>query len=57
MKGKDLRLSRLFPQGRNAVIVAIDHGQTFGPVAEPQLISRARQGSSERPTGSCWHRR
>jgi DhnA family fructose-bisphosphate aldolase class Ia len=31
MKGKDLRLSRLFPRGGNAVIVAIDHGQTFGP--------------------------
>jgi DhnA family fructose-bisphosphate aldolase class Ia len=32
MKGKDYRLSRLFPQGGNAVIVAIDHGQTFGPM-------------------------
>jgi DhnA family fructose-bisphosphate aldolase class Ia len=33
MDGKALRLSRLFPDNGkgNAVIVAIDHGQTFGP--------------------------
>jgi len=31
MDGKTLRLSRLFPDGNNAVVVAIDHGQTFGP--------------------------
>lgn len=31
MDAKTLRLSRLFPAGDNAVVVAIDHGQTFGP--------------------------
>jgi DhnA family fructose-bisphosphate aldolase class Ia len=33
MNGKEIRLNRLFPQGENAVIVAVDHGQTFGPMA------------------------
>lgn len=32
MTGKAIRLSRLFPSGNNAVVVAIDHGQTFGPM-------------------------
>ena len=32
MSGKKIRLSRLFPEGKPAVIVAIDHGQTFGPI-------------------------
>ena len=32
MKGRNIRLSRLFPEGRRAVIVAMDHGQTFGPM-------------------------
>lgn len=32
MNGKDIRLSRLFSSGQNPVIVAIDHGQTFGPL-------------------------
>lgn len=31
MNGKELRLSRLFPDGKKTVVVAIDHGQTFGP--------------------------
>jgi DhnA family fructose-bisphosphate aldolase class Ia len=31
--GRDIRLSKLFPEGENAVIVAIDHCQTFGPIA------------------------
>jgi class I fructose-bisphosphate aldolase len=30
--GKAIRLSKLFPNGNNAVVVAIDHGQTFGPM-------------------------
>lgn len=30
--GKELRLSRLFSSEGNAVVVAIDHGQTFGPM-------------------------
>lgn len=33
MKGKEIRLSRLFPRGENSVVVAMDHGQTFGPMA------------------------
>jgi DhnA family fructose-bisphosphate aldolase class Ia len=32
MRGKEFRLSRLFPEGGNAIVVAIDHGQTFGPM-------------------------
>lgn len=31
-RAKDIRMSRLFGEGKNAVIVAADHGQTFGPV-------------------------
>jgi class I fructose-bisphosphate aldolase len=33
MSGKTTRLSKLFPNGTNTVIVAMDHGQTFGPMA------------------------
>jgi DhnA family fructose-bisphosphate aldolase class Ia len=33
LNGRDIRLSRLLPTGRKSVIVAIDHGQTFGPMA------------------------
>ena len=33
MRGRDIRLSKLFPGGENSVVVAIDHGQTFGPMA------------------------
>jgi DhnA family fructose-bisphosphate aldolase class Ia len=32
MKGKEIRLSKLFPEGKNSVVVAMDHGQTFGPM-------------------------
>ncbi|OIO93233.1 MAG: hypothetical protein AUK03_08525 [Anaerolineae bacterium CG2_30_64_16] len=32
MTGKTIRLSKLFPDGNRAVVVAIDHGQTFGPM-------------------------
>lgn len=31
-EGRAIRLSRLFPEGGNAVVVAMDHGQTFGPM-------------------------
>jgi DhnA family fructose-bisphosphate aldolase class Ia len=31
MDGRQLRLSKLFPEGKKSVVVAIDHGQTFGP--------------------------
>ena len=30
MIGRDIRLSRLLPQGENAVVVAVDHGEFFG---------------------------
>lgn len=32
MDGKNIRLSRLFPAGGKSVVVAMDHGQTFGPL-------------------------
>lgn len=32
MNGKKIRLSKLFPEGKNSVVVAMDHGQTFGPM-------------------------
>jgi DhnA family fructose-bisphosphate aldolase class Ia len=32
LTGKEIRLSRLFSTSGKAVIVAIDHGQTFGPM-------------------------
>ena len=32
MTGKEIRLSRLFGEEGQAIIVAIDHGQTFGPM-------------------------
>ncbi len=31
IEGRSIRLSKLFPQGGKTVVVAIDHGQTFGP--------------------------
>ena len=33
MTGREIRLSRLFADGSCAVVVAVDHGQTFGPTA------------------------
>ena len=36
MPGRTIRLSKLFPNGNNAVVVAMDHGQTFGPM--PGLV-------------------
>ena len=32
MTGKAIRLSKLFSDGHHPVIVAVDHGQTFGPM-------------------------
>lgn len=31
MDGREIRLGKLFPEGKITVVVAIDHGQTFGP--------------------------
>jgi DhnA family fructose-bisphosphate aldolase class Ia len=39
--GKSIRLSRLFPDGKPSVIVAIDHGQTFGPIAGIENFTNA----------------
>lgn len=36
MSGRDIRLSKLLNAERKAVVVAIDHGQTFGPM--PGLV-------------------
>ncbi|MPM78734.1 3-hydroxy-5-phosphonooxypentane-2,4-dione thiolase [bioreactor metagenome] len=37
MNGKDLRIEKLFSKGKNAVIVAIDHGMFDGPI--PGMIN------------------
>jgi DhnA family fructose-bisphosphate aldolase class Ia len=33
MRGKEIRLARLFANGAKPVVVAVDHGQTFGPMS------------------------
>ena len=33
MIGKEIRLARLLQDGENAVVVAVDHGEFFGPIA------------------------
>ena len=42
--GESIRLSRLFSEGKNAVVVAVDHGLYFGPLAGmidlPSVIDR-----------------
>ena len=35
--GESVRLARLFSEGKNAVIVAVDHGLYFGPL--PGMIN------------------
>jgi len=47
MRGRDIRLSRLLPQGDKSVIVAIDHGQTFGPMAGLQDFTVAAERLKE----------
>jgi DhnA family fructose-bisphosphate aldolase class Ia len=43
--GESIRLSRLFSEGKNAVVVAVDHGLYFGPLAGmidlPSVIDKA----------------
>lgn len=41
MEGKLIRLSRIFPDGKKTVIVAVDHGQTFGPAKGLENFSEA----------------
>lgn len=45
MVGRDIRLGRLFTDGKNAVVVAVDHGEYLGPIPGlidlPAVIERA----------------
>jgi DhnA family fructose-bisphosphate aldolase class Ia len=43
MDGKSIRLKRLFQTGDRAVVVAIDHGQTFGPTQGLDQFLRAAE--------------
>jgi len=45
--GKKIRLSRLFAGGKPSVIVAIDHGQTFGPMPGIEDFAAATAKLSE----------
>lgn len=47
MIGKQIRLSKLFSNGSNAVIVAMDHGQTFGPMDGLVQYTRAAESLKE----------
>jgi len=44
MTGKDIRLNRLFSNGKNAVVVAVDHGEFDGPlpgmISLPEVVKR-----------------
>ncbi len=44
VSGESIRLARLFSEGKNAVVVAVDHGLYFGPLAGmidlPSVIDR-----------------
>ncbi|MDO8587384.1 MAG: hypothetical protein Q7T82_10120 [Armatimonadota bacterium] len=50
MTGKDIRLNKLFSNGENAVVVAIDHGEFDGPLPGmidlPEVIKRIDPGVS-----------
>lgn len=43
MTGKEIRLSKLFPSGGKSVVVAMDHGQTFGPMEGLVHYTRAAE--------------
>ena len=47
MTGQDIRLHRLFTDGRPAVVVAIDHAQTFGPIPGLVDFTSAAEALSE----------
>jgi DhnA family fructose-bisphosphate aldolase class Ia len=47
MDGITIRLNRLFPDGKPTVIVAIDHGQTFGPLQGIEDFTAATAKLSE----------
>ncbi len=50
MNGLDIRMSRLFPSGENAVVVAVDHGEFDGPIPGmvdlPQTVKSIDPGVS-----------
>lgn len=50
MNGIDIRLKQLFSEGRNAVVVAVDHGEFDGPIAGmidlPEVVKRIAPGVS-----------
>lgn len=50
MEGHYIRLNRLFSQGRNVVIVAVDHGEFFGPtpgiINLPEAIEKIGQADA-----------
>lgn len=50
MTGKDIRLNRLFTNGENAVVVAIDHGEFDGPlpgmIDMPEVVKKVDPGVS-----------
>jgi DhnA family fructose-bisphosphate aldolase class Ia len=45
--GKQIRLNKLFSNGSNAIVVAIDHGQTFGPMDGLVQYTRAAESLKE----------
>jgi DhnA family fructose-bisphosphate aldolase class Ia len=47
MNGKEIRLSKLFSANGKSVIVAIDHGQTFGPTAGLEQFRTAAETLKE----------
>lgn len=50
MNGTDIRLGRLFSGGKNAVVVAVDHGEFDGPIPGminlPQVVEKIDPGIS-----------
>jgi len=47
VNGRAIRLGRLLPPGEGSVIVAIDHGQTFGPMQGLQDLTAAAERLKE----------
>jgi DhnA family fructose-bisphosphate aldolase class Ia len=47
MTGREIRLSRLLPQGEKSIVVAIDHGQTFGPMEGLEDLTVAAERLAE----------
>lgn len=47
MEGSKLRLSRVLPPGERSVVVAVDHGQTFGPMPGLEDFAAALQRLGE----------